>query len=173
MMKNLTKLSLLVVSLFVIGCYSDDELSYSPFYDMSTDMTGVTGDNYNQIIENPFINVTDEPTSTFSIDADGAAYANVRRFLQQDNQLPPAAAVRTEELINYFDYNYAFNTSQHPIDLNGEVSQCPWNTNNKLIRIGIKGEPMTQRPPSNFVFLVDVSGSMNSSDKLGLLQHPS
>jgi Ca-activated chloride channel family protein len=170
MMKNLTKLSLLAVLLFVIGCYSDDELSYSPFYDMSTDMTGVTGDNYNQIIENPFINVTDEPTSTFSIDADGAAYANVRRFLQQDNQLPPAAAVRTEELINYFDYNYAFNTSQHPIDLNGEVSQCPWNTNNKLIRIGIKGEPMTQRPPSNFVFLVDVSGSMNSSDKLGLLQ---
>ncbi len=132
----------------------------------------LTGDNYTEQTENPFINVSEEDVSTFSIDADGASYANVRRFIQQDNVLPPVGAVRTEELINYFDLNYELPTGIHPIALNGEVSQCPWNSDNKLIRIGIKGEqfPPSLQLRSNFVFLIDVSGSMSNSDKLGLLK---
>lgn len=132
-----------------------------------------TGDKYADFEENPFIKVSESPVSTFSIDADGAAYANVRRFLQQDNIIPPKGAVRTEELINYFQLDYEFNSSGHPIALNGEISTCPWKIGNKLIRIGIKGQPIPkeQLPASNFVFLIDVSGSMGSEDKLELLKN--
>ena len=129
------------------------------------------GDIYNEIGENPFVNVTEQPISTFSIDADGASYANVRRFIQQDNSLPPVGAVRTEELINYFDLEYPYSDNTHPINLSGEVSVCPWNTANKLVRIGIKGKPIPVLPASNFVFLIDVSGSMGSDDKLNLLKN--
>lgn len=131
-----------------------------------------TGDRYTEQEENPFIEVSKQPVSTFSIDADGASYANVRRFIQEDRQLPPKGAVRTEELINYFQLDYPFDNPQHPIALNGEVSSCPWNSANKLVRIGIKGQPLPagQRPASNFVFLIDVSGSMSSEDKLDLLK---
>jgi len=170
-------LALFILPIFLIGCSSENENLYYSSQDFDSNTTGnyyepiAGGDNYNEIVENPFINTTDEHISTFSIDADGASYANVRRFLQQDNQLPVKDAVRTEELINYFELDYEFNEAQHPIDLNGEVSECPWNEGNKLIRIGIKGEPIVgELPPSNFVFLIDVSGSMSSSDKLELLK---
>lgn len=133
----------------------------------------LTGDIYTEIEENPFVNVTDQPVSTFSVDADGASYANVRRFIMQEDQIPPRGAIRTEELINYFDLDYDFGDSTHPIALNGEVSTCPWNTANKLIRIGLKGRPIPEAelPSSNFVFLIDVSGSMASEDKLDLLKN--
>jgi Ca-activated chloride channel family protein len=132
----------------------------------------VPGDVYDKVEENPFVQVTEQPVSTFSIDADGASYANVRRFIQQDNQMPPKEAIRTEELINYFNLDYPYTGGSHPISLQGEVSQCPWNASNKLIRIGIKGKPISpnELPPSNFVFLIDVSGSMGSEDKLELLK---
>ncbi len=132
----------------------------------------ITGDVYEEYEENQFIDVADEPVSTFSVDADGASYANIRRFIVQDNQLPPKAAVRTEELINYFNLDYDYSDYSHPIALNGEVSRCPWNATNKLIRIGIKGKPIPEEElqPSNFVFLIDVSGSMSSPDKLELLK---
>ncbi len=140
-----------------------------------TGSPGITfsGDSYNEVEENPFIKVSDQSTSTFSVDADGASYANVRRFIQQDKHLPPKAAVRTEELINYFNLNYPYSDPAHPIALNGEVSPCPWNLKHKLIRIGIKGKPIPKNelPPSNFVFLIDVSGSMGSEDKLPLLKN--
>ncbi len=130
------------------------------------------GDNYDDFEENPFITTENESTSTFSIDADGASYANVRRFLTQDNQLPPKGAIRTEEMINYFNLDYDFEDSSHPIALNGEISQTPWNDETKLIRIGIKGKPLPEpKPNSNFVFLIDVSGSMGSEDKLELLKN--
>lgn len=130
------------------------------------------GDKYHENEENPFIKVSDQPISTFAIDADGASYANVRRYIQQDNQIPPKGAVRTEELINYFNLEYPYTDPSHPVNLNGEVSYCPWDTTNKLIRIGIKGKPIATSalPPSNFVFLIDVSGSMSSTDKLDLLK---
>jgi len=139
---------------------------------LTNDNTVLTGDTYNEVEENPFVQVSEQPVSTFSIDADGASYANVRRFVQQDNMLPPKGAIRTEELINYFNLDYDYSDQTHPIALNGEVSQCPWNQNNKLIRIGIKGKPIPENelPSSNFVFLIDVSGSMGSDDKLELLK---
>lgn len=130
----------------------------------------ITGDQYAEFEENPFVDVSDYPVSTFSIDADGASYANIRRYIMQENKKPPKGAIRTEELINYFDINYHFKLSSHPISLNGEVTTCPWSPGNKLIRIGIKGKPLGAQPNSNFVFLIDVSGSMSSSDKLELLK---
>ncbi len=134
--------------------------------------TEIPGDLYAEQEENPFINTAETPISTFSIDADGASYSNIRRFILKENQLPPKGAVRTEELINYFDMDYDYQPSSHPISLNGEVSSCPWAESHKLIRIGIKGKPIPeeQLPASNFVFLIDVSGSMSSDDKLELLK---
>lgn len=131
----------------------------------------VPGDRYNEFEENPFVDVIDAPVSTFSIDADGASYANIRRFIN-NGELPPPDAIRTEELINYFNIDYPESQSGHPLSLNGEVSSCPWSPANKLIRIGIKGKsiPRNELPPSNIVLLIDVSGSMSSSDKLELLK---
>ncbi len=132
----------------------------------------VAGDQYTSFTENPFVETTREAVSTFSIDTDGASYANVRRFLLQDAQIPPQAAIRTEELINYFNVHYPYQASPHPITLSGEVSACPWNQSNRLVRIGIQGRPLVEPalPPSNYVFLIDVSGSMADEDKLGLLK---
>ena len=133
----------------------------------------LTGDTYTEYEENPFIYVSENPISTFSIDADGASYSNMRRFIIQEYQIPPKGAIRTEELINYFNLDYPFDNLIHPIAMNGEVCACPWNTSNKLIRIGLKGKPIPKEnlPASNFVFLIDVSGSMASEDKLELLKN--
>jgi Ca-activated chloride channel family protein len=127
---------------------------------------------YEEIEENPFVEVADTPISTFSIDADGASYANVRRFLLDEARFPLKDAIRTEEMINYFELDYPSDDPTHPLTLHGEVSSCPWKPENKLIRIGMKGKsiPTNQLPPSNFVFLIDVSGSMSGKDKLGLLK---
>ncbi|MEM6631245.1 MAG: VWA domain-containing protein [Bacteroidota bacterium] len=168
----------LLLAVLLVGCFyscEEDDIGLSNFQDSSLGHTGETnvpGDQYNEIEENPFITVIEQPISTFSTDADGASYANVRRFIQQDQYLPPKGAIRTEELINYFDLDYEYSDRTHPINLNGEVSECPWNMDHKLIRIGIKGKPIPEQelPPSNFVFLIDVSGSMGSEDKLTLLK---
>jgi len=160
--------------LLLASCYTKEDAAYeNGIYNSNTAYDGNTefvGDEYIEYIENPFVEVSEQPISTFSIDADGASYANVRRFITQDNQLPPLGAIRTEELINYFDLDYDFENSAHPISLNGEVSVCPWNTENKLVRIGMKGKDIPQLPASNFVFLIDVSGSMASEDKLEMLK---
>jgi Ca-activated chloride channel family protein len=130
------------------------------------------GDKYNMILENPFIATSKEAVSTFSIDADGASYTNVRRFIEENRMIPPIGAIRTEEMINFFDMNYKYESSEHPIALNGEVAKCPWTKGNQLVRIGIKGKPISKGdlPASNFVFLIDVSGSMSDKDKLGILK---
>ena len=166
----------LLISVGFVSCeLSDGTLNSAVNENYYVDFGGFTptGDQYNEYVENPFMNVSENPISTFSTDADGAAYANVRRFLQQDNTIPPKGAIRTEELINYFQLDYPFNNGSHPISLNGEVSVCPWNTDNKLVRIGLKGKPIAKQnlPASNFVFLIDVSGSMASEDKLDLLKN--
>jgi Ca-activated chloride channel family protein len=128
-------------------------------------------EKYNTIVENPFVEVAQEATSTFSIDADGASYANVRRFLST-NTKPVADAIRTEELINYFPLNYADPADGRPVAVNGEVSSCPWDATHKLIRVGLKGQSIAKEAllPSNIVLLVDVSGSMGESNKLPLLK---
>ncbi|MCA9070675.1 MAG: VWA domain-containing protein, partial [Planctomycetaceae bacterium] len=108
---------------------------------------------------------------TFSIDVDTASYSNVRRFLNQ-GQLPPPGAVRIEELINYFPYDYPAPEGRQPFSVNVEVADCPWNSEHRLARIGLKGREIDieQRPPSNLVFLLDVSGSMSDANKLPLVK---
>ena len=133
---------------------------------------GRGGDQYDNIVENPFRAVKDHPLSTLSIDVDTASYANVRRFLLQESRLPPPDAVRIEEMINYFDYDYTGPKDDRPFSSHMEVAGCPWTSGHRLVRIGLKGRdfPDEERPESNLVFLLDVSGSMNSPDKLPLLK---
>jgi Ca-activated chloride channel homolog len=135
------------------------------------DEINASGERYAEITENPFLETARAPLSTFSIDVDTASYANVRRFLNQ-GQLPPKDAVRIEELINYFEYDYPQPVGDAPFSVNTEVASCPWNPKNKIVSIGLQGKKVSldNVPPSNLVFLIDVSGSMNAPDKLPLLK---
>ena len=128
-------------------------------------------EQYDQISENTYKWASQTPLSTFSIDVDAASYSNVRRMIM-DGHLPPKDAVRIEEMINYFSYNYAEPTGEHPFSVNTEIAPAPWNPKHQLVQIGIKGESIEAEnlPPSNLVFLLDVSGSMSSQDKLPLLK---
>ena len=130
-----------------------------------------SAEQYEALPENPFVRVDAQPRSTFSIDVDTASYANTRRFLNS-GQLPPPNAVRIEEFLNYFQYDYPQPEGDAPFSVNMEVAQCPWKTENKLLRIGIKGKEIQRqkRPASNLVFLLDVSGSMRANDKLPLMK---
>lgn len=120
---------------------------------------------------NPIYRVADQAVSTFSIDVDTGSYSNTRRFLN-DGRLPPIDAVRAEEMINYFDYQYPQPNSIHPFSVTTEIVDSPWKENAKLIKIGIQAKDMAtkQLPPANLVFLVDVSGSMDAADKLPLVK---
>jgi Ca-activated chloride channel homolog len=128
-------------------------------------------ESYDKITENAFVSALTNPLSTFSVDVDRAAYANVRRFLE-GNQLPPPDAVRIEEMVNYFNYNYPLPTGEHPFSVNLELATCPWNSGHQLISIGLKGKEIEVKdlPSTNLVFLIDVSGSMSDPNKLPLLK---
>lgn len=128
-------------------------------------------EGYNPIDENPFLRATNNPLSTFAIDVDSASYSNVRRFLS-NGQLPPKDAVRIEELINYFTYDYPEPDGDRPFSISTELAIAPWNSNHQLLRVGLKGKsiPTANLPPSNLVFLLDVSGSMAQPNKLPLLK---
>jgi Ca-activated chloride channel family protein len=155
-----------------------DYLSYSPrerqidnglfhhdsIFDFNTE-------NYGHIVENPFLKVNDNPLSTFSIDVDAASYSNVRRFLNY-GQLPPPDAVRIEEMVNYFHYDYPQPAGEDPFTVNTELSDCPWNKDHKLVLVGLQGKkvPVENLPLSNLIFLIDVSGSMMEEDKLPLVK---
>jgi len=140
------------------------ETHYRPRPDWNTE-------EYDRIYENRFLLALQNPLSTFSIDVDTASYSNVRRFINS-NQFPYKDAVRIEEMINYFSYDYPQPQKDHPFSITTEISACPWNTSHRLIHIGLQGKTLESKklPPSNLVFLLDVSGSMGSSDKLPLLQ---
>ncbi len=129
------------------------------------------GERYSRIDENPFLETSRAPLSTFSIDVDTASYANVRRFLN-DGQLPPKDAVRIEELVNYFEYDYPQPIGDVPFSVNTEAASCAWNAKHKIVSIGLQGKKVSldNVPPSNLVFLIDVSGSMNDARKLPLLK---
>ena len=128
-------------------------------------------EEYNEFAANRFILAWDESLSTFSIDVDNAAYSNVRRFINQGT-LPPVDAIRTEEFLNYFTYDYPAPQGKDPVSITTEVSDAPWNTQHKLVHIGIKAKEIATEnlPASNLVFLIDVSGSMDFSNKLPLLK---
>jgi Ca-activated chloride channel family protein len=132
---------------------------------------GQAGDRFDLIVENDFLRVDDRPLSTFSVDVDTASYAKIRQYLMQYNTLPPADAVRIEELVNYFDYDYAPPGDEHPFAVHVQAARCPWRDQHRLVRIGIQGRPLTEeQPPKNLVFLIDVSGSMNAPNKLPLVK---
>jgi Ca-activated chloride channel family protein len=128
-------------------------------------------EEYGMFVENRFLAAKDQPLSTFSLDVDAASYSNIRRMINQGQQ-PHKDAVRIEELINYFSYNYPQPTGDHPVNIVTESAVCPWNNKHQLVRIGVKAKeiPSENLPTSNFVFLIDVSGSMGSADKLGLVK---
>lgn len=153
-------------SLSIAGC-APTNFHYSqhtPAEDFNTE-------NYNHLSDNGYKDPAQQPLSTLSIDVDRASYSNVRRFLNSRN-LPPADAVRVEELINYFPYNYPEPKNGEPFSITRQLTDCPWNAKHQLIRLGIKGKEITVKNMkiNNLVFLVDVSGSMSSADKLPLLK---
>lgn len=143
----------------------------------STSAYGITSvekpsnEEYGTFVENEYIAVQDEALSTFSIDVDRASYSNLRRHLTQMQQ-PPKDAIRIEEMVNYFNYNYPQPTGEHPFLVETEVSDCPWNKEAKLVHIGLQGKSidLEKAPVSNLVFLIDVSGSMSYANKLPLLK---
>ncbi len=128
-------------------------------------------ENYSTIHENGFKDAKINPLSTFSIDVDNASYSNVRRYINS-GELPLVDAVRIEEMINYFNYDYPEPKGEHPFSVTTELGECPWNTDHYLMHIGLKGKSIdkSELPPSNLVFLIDVSGSMNYENKLPLLK---
>ncbi|MET0242962.1 MAG: von Willebrand factor type A domain-containing protein [Flavitalea sp.] len=128
-------------------------------------------EGYDEMKENEFRSTNQEPLSTFSIDVDAASYSNVRRILN-DGQLPPAGAVRIEEMINYFKYKYDQPVKDDPFSINTEISACPWNPQHQLVSVGLQGKLIStdNLPASNLVFLIDVSGSMSDPNKLPLVQ---
>lgn len=128
-------------------------------------------EEYDAIHENIFLGALQNPLSTFSIDVDAASYSNVRRFIN-NGQRPPKDAVRIEEMINYFSYDYKQPRNQEPFAIYTEISEAPWNKMHKLVHIGLQGKniPTENLPASNLVFLIDVSGSMSQPNKLPLLK---
>lgn len=128
-------------------------------------------EGYDNIKENEFHRVTDQPLSTFSIDVDAASYSNVRRMINE-GKLPTPGAVRIEEMINYFSYQYPQPTDGKPFSVITESSRCPWNEDHQLVMIGLQGKKidLDKLPPSNLVFLIDVSGSMQDANKLPLVK---
>jgi Ca-activated chloride channel family protein len=128
-------------------------------------------ESYDSIEENQFMNVMEQALSTFSVDVDRASYSNVRRFLN-NNQLPPTDAVRIEEMINYFHYDYPTPTKNQAFSIGLEGTICPWNPKHRIIQIGLKAKELDTNDirPSNLVFLIDVSGSMSSNNKLPLVK---
>jgi Ca-activated chloride channel family protein len=129
------------------------------------------GEAYAKVDENPFLEAARAPLSTFSVDVDTASYSNTRRFLSE-GRLPPRDAVRLEELINYFSYDYPQPTGSAPFSVTAEVADCPWNPQHKLVHIGLQGKKISTEdlPPANLVFLIDVSGSMAEPNKLSLIK---
>jgi Ca-activated chloride channel homolog len=151
------------------GISSQKRKKQSGFYDQTVEDFNTEG--YDNIQENMFLKASENPLSTFSIDVDAASYSNVRRFLSQ-GQLPPAGAVRIEEMINYFHYEYPQPQNDHPFSINTEISNAPWNKEHKLVLIGLQGKkiPTHNLPASNLVFLIDVSGSMQGPNRLPLVK---
>lgn len=164
--KNISTKQLNSVSGTTAGVYKKGKEKANYAYDQDYNT-----EEYSHIQDNDFKESQKNPLSTFSIDVDKASYSNIRRFINQGS-LPPADAVRIEEMINYFTYDYPQPKDNHPFSINTEYTDCPWNSGHQLIHIGLQGKEikMDKAPTNNLTFLIDVSGSMNSDDKLPLLK---
>lgn len=170
---NLTADEIIVNTLEVIATKQGSKTNYIEFNGCNTErITDYNTEEYGKIVENKYKTVIREPLSTFSIDVDAASYSNARRFILQQNQLPYKDAVRIEEFINYFDYQYKPPVNNEPLKTNMEFSECPWDTTKKLLQIGLQSKQIdaTETAPGNLVFLIDVSGSMDAPNKLPLLK---
>ena len=145
------------------GGYFDDAIGGEPIAGMPS------GDQFEEFTDNPFISTFEEPTSTFSVDADGASYAYMRSYMSK-GYFPDKSSVRIEEFLNYFTFDYP--EPENAVGINAEIGACPWNPEHYLLRLGLKGKSVSEEEmlPANYVFLVDVSGSMDSDDKLPLLK---
>ena len=188
MKKNYLMLGLATMSLLAVGCSTGNDDSgmrdlyahLSSVYSTAdaTSPNGMptlsqgSGDKFEDFTDNPFVQTSEEPTSTFSVDADGASYGIVRRYLTNGLWDINPSCVRIEELLNYFTFDYPSPTGDETVAINAEVGRCPWNAEHLLLRLGLKGKELKadEMPRANFVFLIDVSGSMASSDKLDLLK---
>lgn len=150
---------------------NDLSMSYDECIVADRPVEVISNDEYSSFKENKFKSPLSEALSTFSIDVDGASYSNFRRMINL-GQTPPLDAVRVEEFINYFDYDYAQPTKENPIQITAEVGECPWRKENRLLRVALKSReiPEEELPKSNLVFLIDISGSMSSSDRLPLVK---
>lgn len=161
----------------------DSDIAMAPEYSPEYVYDGNTGDEwyepepsyypnneeYKQYAENGFVSTKSNPLSTFSADVDSASYANMRRMIN-DGQIPNPDAIRVEEMINYFSYSYPQPEGGEPFAMSAELTQCPWNKENKLLMLGMQAKDTTDLSPANLVFLIDVSGSMDEPDKLPLLK---
>lgn len=177
-MKRLANLFLMPAAFVLASCSMDYSSSDDLMYDGAVGGSGpemdngqIDGDKYAEYADNPFISTKEQHISTFSIDADGASYANMRRYIQE-NALPHPSSVRIEEFLNYFTFDYPGPDDDNSVAINAELGQCFWNNEHRILRLGIKGRPLSESemPAANYVFLIDVSGSMNSADKLELLK---
>jgi len=170
--------AMLAIVVMLVGCGESARMATSSAENSIVDVSALptaeehNTESYDEIIENEFVDSMANPKSTFSIDVDTASYSNVRRMINEGHS-PPAGAVRIEEMINYFDYLYRGpENDEHPFAVYTDLKTCPWNKSHQLVRIGLKGKtfPRSKRPDCNLVFLLDVSGSMNSPNKLPLVK---
>ena len=153
------------------GMDKKEKEEFKKFISSDSIIDEISNEDYGVLIENEFESPKQSPLSTFSIDVDNASYTNIRRFIN-NGQKVPKDAVRVEEMVNFFKYNYSQPKDKHPFAIHTEYSDCPWNEKHKLLKIGLQGKdiPTDDLPNSNFVFLIDVSGSMSSQNKLPLLK---
>ncbi|MBO7603943.1 MAG: von Willebrand factor type A domain-containing protein [Bacteroidales bacterium] len=181
-MKNIFKLFVCTsILFFALSCSKDHGFMGPDFFPSDSNMVNSiggpdpgpegSGDNFDKIIENPFIKVSEQPLSTFSIDADGASYAYMRRCIS-DGRIPSPDAIRTEEFLNYFTFDYPSPQGDDALALNAEIGDCPWAEGHKLLRIGLKGKELKEAdmPDANYILLVDTSGSMAGPDRIELLK---
>ena len=178
-MRKIFALIACAAAFVLAGCETEGYFGYNESlskdgYAMSADGLLVpepSGDQFEEFSDNPFVKASEENSSTFSVDADGASYAVMRRYVERGYTISPSM-VRIEEYLNYFTFDYPEPTGNHTVAINAELGPCPWEPSHRLLRLGIKGKevPQNEMPKANYVFLIDVSGSMDSADKLELLK---
>ena len=172
----LHKLLTLILLAGLTSCAAEGDINdgfYYPNFNEgapSDTQENLGGDQFTDYGENDFIATATNPNSTFSVDADGASYSILRAYINRYGALPPAAALRTEELLNYFTFDYPEPEEGHCVSVSHEAMVCPWNTEHTLLRVGLKGIKPERMRPTNYVFMIDVSGSMDSNEKLPLLK---